>query len=56
MAEARARQELDAKRGEIKNIGDLEIHFLSIHDREREYLPPNRLRRALAGWEMDWFG
>lgn len=56
MEEAGARREIDAKRGEIENIGDVEIRSMMIFDREREYLPPNRLRRAIAGWEMDWFG
>ncbi|KAL2064944.1 hypothetical protein VTL71DRAFT_4084 [Oculimacula yallundae] len=28
----------------------------AIHDRERETLPANKLRRETQGWEMDWFG
>lgn len=35
---------------------ELQINLAAIHDREREYLPPNKLYRSLAGWEMDWFG
>jgi hypothetical protein len=43
-AEKRISQQIDAKRGEIENISDLEIELLAIHGREREYLPPNRLK------------
>lgn len=35
---------------------DLQINLAAIHGREREVLPPNKLYRPQAGWEMDWFG
>ena len=44
------------KRSELDVRSALEIQLLAIHDREREYLPSEVLRRPLAGWEMDWFG
>jgi hypothetical protein len=56
LVESLAQKEIDARKGEIKNIGELDIRILAIHDRVREYLPPNRLRRATEVWELDWFG
>ncbi|PVH69298.1 hypothetical protein DL98DRAFT_177034 [Cadophora sp. DSE1049] len=35
---------------------DVEIEFCGIHGREREWLPKDKLKRELQGWEMDWFG
>jgi len=36
---------------------NLAIESRAIHGRNREYLPPNRLRRPWGkGWELDWFG
>ena len=55
-AEQGAQQQIDAMRERITNIGTLEVSLLAVHGREKEYLPPNRLRRGLQGWEMDWFG
>jgi len=47
---------IQAGRGELKHGDELEIRVLSIHDREREYLPPGKLKRPIEGWQMDWFG
>ncbi|KAK0118366.1 hypothetical protein ONS95_012654 [Cadophora gregata] len=40
----------------IKLRRGVEIDFCGIHGRERECLPKDKLKRPLAGWEMDWFG
>lgn len=55
-AETNIMQIIDGSREKIKNNADLDIKVLAIHGREREYLPSNKLKRAQAGWEMDWFG
>jgi hypothetical protein len=54
--ETGAWKEINRRKIEIENNPDLDIRFLSIHNRAREYLPPDKLKRPQAGWEMDWFG
>jgi len=54
--EAYAKGDISRRKGEMVDNVDLQIELMSIHDRNREILPPGKLRRPIQGWEMDWFG
>ena len=51
--ERAAWSQIKARREELGGREDVEIKFLAIHSREREYLSAKGLRRQQAGWEMD---
>jgi hypothetical protein len=51
-----AKGNIAMRRRELKNNVDVKIDLMSIHQRGREYLPMDQLKRPLQGWEMDWFG
>lgn len=40
----------------VKLRDGVEIEFCGIHGRGRQWLPKDKLKRELQGWEMDWFG
>lgn len=47
---------IEEKVGKLENSGSVKIELMSIYGREREVLPPNRVKRGLQGWQLDWFG
>jgi hypothetical protein len=57
LTETRALIKIREKSSEWKDRDDLEIKFMSIHDRERQYTPQkvSKTTRNL-GWDSDFFG
>lgn len=48
--------EIEAKQKAELRDTEMEFEVMAIHGRERKFLPLSKLKRPLAGWEMDWFG
>ncbi len=53
---ARIENEIVRRKGEAGRKDDLQLELMAIHGRNREILPPSKLKKPLAGWQMDWFG
>lgn len=53
---SKMKSEIETRKDSELADNDIQFDVMAIHDRERKYLPLSKLKRPLAGWEMDWFG